>query len=339
MRKEVVLITGANGEIGHGLIEYLAQQGKSEILALDLQPLDASLDSWCKCSLQGNILDDSLIEKLANDYEIKTIYHLASLLSSTGEKDPELAHNVNVNGTLKLLKLAVEEGKRQNKPVKFIYPSSIATYGMPDMPTKQKAGKVKENQFLEPITMYGCNKLYCENLGRYYMHYYRLMTAEIGKLQVDFRALRFPGLVSAITTPTGGTTDYGPEMLHYAAQNKPYSCFVRPNTKLPFMVMPDAIKSIIDLEEAERSKLSQVVYNVTSFSPTAEELVDIVKNSFPKFQISFDVNEKRQLIVDSWPSDIDDSAATKDWGWKPDYNQERAFQEYLIPAIKARYNK
>jgi threonine 3-dehydrogenase len=339
MRKEVVLITGANGEIGHGLIEFLHKKAELEIIAMDMQPLDERLESLCKCSLQGNILDDTLIQKILEDYDVRVIYHLAALLSSRGEQDPELSHHVNVDGTIKLLKMAVQQSERQGRPIKFIYPSSIAVYGISSFEKKQQLGKVLEDQYLEPITMYGCNKLYCESLGRYYMRHYKLLTWQPGQLFVDFRALRFPGLISAETLPTGGTTDYGPEMIHYAAQNKPYSCFVKAETRLPFMVMPDAIKSLIELEAAPHEALSQVVYNVSSFSPTAQDFAKKVGKAFPNANIEFKVNPKRQMIVDSWPGDIDDSKAREDWGWAPDYSQERAFNEYLLPTIKARYQE
>jgi len=186
--------------------------------------------------------------------------------------------------------------------------------------------------------MYGCNKLYCENLGRYYSKHYRQLAADSrSEPTVDFRCLRFPGLISAETIPTGGTSDYGPEMLHAAAQGIPYSCFVRPDTTLPFMVMPDAIKALIDLEEADMSKISQQVYNVTSFSLSAQQIYEIVMQSFPQAKITFEPDPRRQKIVDTWPADVDDSAAQADWGWKPDYDIDRAFNGYLIPKIKERY--
>ena len=187
--------------------------------------------------------------------------------------------------------------------------------------------------------MYGCNKLYCENLGHYYSRFYRQLSSESDICSIDFRALRFPGLISAQTIPTGGTSDYGPEMLHHAAQNKPYSCFVREDARLPFMVMPDAIKALITLEAADPTRLSQFVYNVTSFSPTADEFYRIVKHYFPKAEIIFEPDRKRQNIVDSWPGDIDDNPARNDWQWAPDYAQERAFEEYLVPAVKQCYKK
>lgn len=337
MRKEVVLITGANGEIGHGLISYLAETQNYNVIALDVQPLDDDLKPLCMRFIQGDILDGMLLGRLVVEYEIRTIYHLASILSTKAEYNPEAAHRINVEGTLNLLRLAVEQSQWQGKPVKFIYPSSIAAYGLPDLQTKNNAGSVKETDWLFPITMYGCNKLYCEHLGRYYTNNYRQLAADHGNTTVDFRALRFPGLISAVTIPTGGTSDYGPEMLHHAAQGQPYACFVRPDTRLPFMAMPDAVKALLQLEAAPREALSQLVYNVTSFSPTAEEFADIVKTAFPGAEIDFQPHLSRQGIVDSWPGEIDDTAAARDWNWKPDYDQRRAFEEYLIPAIRQRY--
>lgn len=339
MREEVVLITGANGEIGHGLIHYLANQGYP-IVALDVNPLDHALREEVRTFIVGDILDQVLLGRLVVEHKIRTIYHLASILSTKAEYNPETAHKINVEGTLNLLRLAVEQTNWQGEPVKFIYPSSIAVYGLPNLAEKHAAGKISECDHLNPTTMYGCNKLYCEHLGRYYNHYYRQLAADSSnRLSVDFRALRFPGLISAETIPTGGTSDYGPEMLHAAAKGEPYHCFVRPDATLPFMAMPDAIRSLIMLQEAEREKLVHDVYNVSSFNPNAEELRTITMEAFPDAQIDFVPDVKRQGIVDTWPEDVDDSAARQDWGWYPEYDQKRAFEEYLIPAIKARYSK
>jgi len=337
MTKKVVLITGANGEIGHGLINSLCGEKDTEIVALDLNPLDESLLPSCADFIQGDILDPQVIDHLKKEHCFNTVYHLASLLSTSAEKNPELAHKVNVDGTMNLFQMALEHGKQIKTPVKFLYPSSIAAYGIENLDQKKQAGAITEDQFLAPTTMYGCNKLYCENLGRYYMSHYRQLTQDTSSISLDFRGLRFPGLISADTLPTGGTTDFGPEMLHHAAQNKPYACFVRPDTRLPFMAMPDAIKSLLNLENAPRQALTKIVYNVTSFSPTAEEIYQIVLTAFPNSEITFKLDSKRQGIVDSWPEDINDSAARHDWGWSPDYDQARAFNEYLIPAIRSRY--
>jgi threonine 3-dehydrogenase len=338
MRKEVILITGANGEIGHGLISYLSQNCSTPILSLDVQPLDEDITKHCLRFIQGDIMDQMLLGRLVGEYEITTIYHLASILSTKAEYNPETAHRINVEGTLNLLRMAVEQSQWQNNPVKFIYPSSIAAYGFPTVEAKMSSGKVPEEDWCFPTTMYGCNKLYCEHLGRYYSrHYKQLATGITQENHVDFRCLRFPGLISALTTPTGGTSDYGPEMLHYAAQGLHYNCFVRPDTTLPFMVMPDAVKSLIMLENAPREDLSKLVYNVTSFSPTAQDFYKYVLQAFPDARIDFVPDVNRQRIVDSWPADLDDSAAQKDWHWKPEYNETDSFNNYLIPAIRERY--
>ena len=337
MRNEVILITGANGEIGHGLIRSLAQRNGTQIVALDLKPLDDSLAPYCDRFIQGDILDSMLLGRLMAEYDITTIYHLASILSTKAEYNPETAHKINVEGTLNLLRLGVELSTWQGSSVKFIYPSSIAVYGLPDLEIKKQEGKIKEWMRCSPITMYGCNKLYCENLGKYYTHYYRQLAKDRSSHSIDFRCIRFPGLISAETIPSGGTSDYGPEMLHSAARGEPYACFVRPDTRIPFMVMPDAIKSLLMLADAPRESLTQSVYNVTSFSPSAKDIYDIVKQAYPDANITFDVHPQRQCIVDSWPEDCDDSAAAHDWGWKPDYDMQRSFDEYLLPAIRDLY--
>jgi nucleoside-diphosphate-sugar epimerase len=154
---------------------------------------------------------------------------------------------------------------------------------------------------------------------------------------VDFRSIRFPGLVSAITMPSGGTSDYGPEMVHAAARGEAYACFVREDTVIPFMVMPDAVDAFLALAAADRSALTRGVYNITSFSLTAGEFRERVLQAFPEADITFRPDLKRQSIVDSWPSEVDDRAARRDWGFSPEFDIDRAFGEYLVPAIRARY--
>jgi threonine 3-dehydrogenase len=156
---------------------------------------------------------------------------------------------------------------------------------------------------------------------------------------MDFRAIRFPGLVSAFTLPSGGTSDYGPEMLHAAAQGKPYSCFVRPDTIISFMAMPDAIKSMLMLMDAPRENLTTNVYNVAAFAITAEDFRQRALSAFPSADITFEPNPRRQGIVDSWPEDVNDSRARADWNWKPDYDVDRFFEEYFLPEIRKRYGK
>jgi threonine 3-dehydrogenase len=258
------------------------------------------------------------------------------LLSTRAEITPGTAHRVNVEGTLLLLEMAAEQSQFRGKPVKFIFPSSIAAYGMPDLKTKAQFRKVKEWEWNYPTTMYGANKLYCERLGIYYSDYFKQLSEE-QPITLDFRALRYPGLISAFTVPSGGTSDYGPEMLHAAAKGEPYECFVRPDTTINFMAMPDAVKAALMLANAPAETLTQRVYNITSFSLSAEQFREMVLRSFPDAKISYALHEKRQGIVDTWPMDTDDSHARRDWGWAPDYAQERCFKEYLVPNIKKRY--
>ena len=335
MRKKVILITGASGEIGQALIKQFSDAGNYDLLTLDLHGLPPELDGR-STHIQGDILDKQLFARLVTEYEIDSIFHLAALLSTRSEFSPELAHQVNVDGTLSLLQLAADQSQRRGTPVKFIFPSSIAVYGLPDLQTKNRDFYVREWDWNYPATMYGCNKLYCEQLGTYYSQFYQQL-AETTPTMLDFRAVRFPGLVSAFTVPSGGTSDFGPEMLHAAAQNKPYECFVREDSTIPFMAMPDGVKALLDLWEAPRENLRHRVYNVTSFSLSAAQIEEWVTKSFPNAEISYVPDVKRQGIVDSWPAGLNDHAATVDWNWKPEYGVERAFTEYLVPNIQKRY--
>src|SRR5687767_13768540 len=261
MAKAIVLVTGANGEIGRSLLHRLAAGGKYGAVTLDLTPLPDEYRPLCVASYAGNIMDRYLLDQIAAHHEIEVVFHLAALLSTRGERDPELAHQVNVEGTLHLLRMAQNQSGRLGRPVRFLFPSSIAVYGLASTTEKAKAGAVEEDEHNVPITMYGCNKLYCEHLGRYFTRHFRQLGALSTAARLDFRALRFPGLISAETVPTGGTSDFGPEMLHAAAQGQPYTCFVGPDARIPFMAMPDAVTSLVTLLEADRSKLTSSVYN------------------------------------------------------------------------------
>ena len=337
MRKPVILITGANGEIGHGLIEHFVEHGDHGIVALDLKPIDDKLTPACSAALVGDILDDNLLKRLISEYEIHAIYHLAALLSTRSEYTPDTAHRVNVNGTLNLLQLATEQARWHGHTVKFLFPSSIAAYGLPDLATKHRVFKVREDEYNTPTTMYGCNKLYCEQIGRYYTLNYRQLAAERQPSGVDFRAIRFPGLISAETVPAGGTSDFAPEMLHAAAQGQPYACFVGEDARIPFMAMPDGIKALLRLAGAPAERLRQRVYNIAAFTLTAGEVRDRALRAFPKAKITFEPDPPRAAIVDTWPADVDDSPARRDWDWCPDYHADRAFNEYLIPQITQYY--
>ena len=335
MRKEAVLITGAAGEIGLALVKSLTGSGEYPILTLDLETMPEEAKNL-STHIQGSILDQDLLERLVSEYEFERIYHLAALLSTRGEFTPNTAHQVNVEGTRNLLKIAAEQSEWRGKPVEFIFPSSIAVYGLPDQETKNQYAKVREWEWNYPRTMYGANKLYCELLGIYFSDYYRQL-ADHQPVMLDFRALRFPGLISAVTLPSGGTSDYGPEMLHAAAKGDPYDCFVRPGARIPFMAMPDAVKSLMMLASTPAERLTQRIYNVSSFSLSAEEFRKQVLNYFPSAEISFKPDVKRQNIIESWCADMDDSPARRDWGWTPDFDLETAFKHYLVPNIGNRY--
>jgi nucleoside-diphosphate-sugar epimerase len=337
MRKPVAVITGAGGEIGHGLIDRLAERGDRHIVTIDVSRLEETIARKVDREITGSIVDKALLERVMAEFEVDRIFHLAALLSTRSEFTPIAAHEVNVEGTLHLLEFAQHEAESHGRPVVFIYPSSIAAYGLPSLETKGQAGRVREDEYLHPTTMYGCNKLYCEMLGDYYARHYKQLAAEPASGRVDFRCVRFPGLISALTVPSGGTSDYAPEMIHAAAKGEPHACFVRPDTRIPFMAMPDGVEALLTLASAPRERLQRTAYNVGGFNPSADEIRDVVTKAFPGADITYRVDRKRQAIVDSWPEDVDDAAARHDWGFAPRYDFERAFSEYLIPTIRRRY--
>ena len=337
MTEKLVLVTGACGEIGQALIQGLAAKGDYRIVTSDLAPLPDSIKKMSAEHVQGDLVYKV---KTFYDYDFDVIFHLAASLSSKAEVASEEAHRINVEGTMQLLMLAAYRSEKYHKSVKFLFPSSIAAYGMGSVDVKQAAGMVKEIEYNMPQTMYGCNKLYCEKLGIYYSKYYgQKHLDENPPHMLDFRAIRFPGLISAFTVPSGGTSDYGPEMLHAAAQDQPYACFVREDSKISFMAMPDAIKSLLMLVDVPREKLNHQVYNIAAFAITAGQFRDRAVKAFPHAQISFAPNPRRQGIVDSWPEDVDDHLARTEWNWKPDYDVDKFFDEYFLPEIRRRYNK
>ncbi len=338
MATTYTLISGANGEIGHSLVERLHAEGHL-IIAVDLSDMSAHAKALCAHVYHGalgDITNPDLYRELAQ-YDIDCIYHLAALLSTSAEKNPGLAQKVNVGGTIQLLDFAREQGKKRGKAVMFMFPSTIAVYGFAKLEEKVAAGAVTENVGLQPRTIYGINKLYCEQLGFYYDELFMRLAPTRENKWVDFRGVRFPGLISAFTVPTGGTSDYAPEMLHYAAQSKSYRCFVRPDARIPFMAMPDGVQAMVQLSKADKAGLTKHIYNIGAFAPTAEEIRAKVSELFPSADISFEPDLNRQSVVDSWCADVDDSAARNDWNWKAEYDFERCFHEYLAPNIRRYY--
>ena len=330
-RKKIILITGANGEIGKNLIDYLSKSGSNNIVTLDLQPLEDT--SKIYKHITGSILDQQIIDDVNADYEMSTIYHLAAMLSTKSEYAPFNANQVNVNGTLNLIDLCMKQIHRKKSEIKFFFPSSIAVYGL----NKKENHPIKETEKLNPKTIYGINKLYCEKLGNYFSQNNYLSKDDSHNHFFDFRAIRFPGLISVNTMPTGGTSDYLPEMLHSAAQKNNYECFVDANSQLPFMVMPDAIQAIIKLMNCEKNNLTQSTYNISSFNPSVDDFYFEVKKYYTNFKISYNINKERQKMVNGWPSDIDTSKSFSDWLWSPKYNLEKSFSDYFIPQLEKIY--
>jgi nucleoside-diphosphate-sugar epimerase len=337
MSEKSVLVTGACGEIGQALVQGLAARRGCRIVAADLAPLPEAIRPLVAEHIQGDLVNKV---KMFYDYDFDVIFHLAASLSSRAETAPEEAHRINVEGTMQLLMLAAYKSEKRGRPVQFFFPSSIAAYGFDSRAGKARAGRVGEDDWNTPHTMYGCNKLYCEKLGVYYSRFcgQRHLDPQPPAM-LDFRAIRFPGLVSAFTLPSGGTSDYGPEMLHHAAQGIPYACFVRADTTISFMAMPDAIKATFMLMDARRETLTRQVYNIAAFSLSAAGFRKRALGAFPSAQITFAPNPRRQGIVDSWPEDVDDRAARADWGWQPDYDVDRFFEEYFLPEIRKRYKR
>lgn len=339
-RTKAVLITGAGGEMGHGLIQALSgSYENTPIVALDLRPIPNDLERHCTESVAADVREVEIFDSLAERYQFTAIYHLAAMLSASAERSPFRACDVNIGGTMNLLRIAAAENEHASngEQTLFFFPSTIAVYGLRSFEAKRLAGAVSENDCLEPRTIYGCNKLAAEHLGRYFSSHHGQVDRPLGEAgTIDFRALRFPGLISPHTLPTGGTTDYGPEMLHAAAGARHYECFVRADSTLPFMTMEEATRAVLELCAAPRESLSETTYNVRSFAPSAQDICDTVRTHFPKHTCSFEPNEGLQAVVDGWPQDTCDQRAQDDWNWEPTYTLESAFAEELVPAIASR---
>ena len=318
MHKKTILITGANGEIGQSLIKSFNAENKYKIIALDISGNIHNLN--VDFFIKGSITDKKIIKNIFNENKIDSIYHLAAILSSKAEINKKLAYDVNVNGSKNLIDYSL---KCDNK-INFFFPSSIAVYNV-----KNHNKIINETDCLNiPITIYGQNKLEIEKYG-------------IGKNNkfFNFKCIRFPGIISATSIPTGGTSDYAPEMIHSAAQNKKYSCFANADSQLPFIVMPDAIKAIKMLMDAKANTLNSNVYNITAFNPSIEEFYLETLKYFKNFKIKYVINKERQKIINSWPNKINDKNARNDWEWKPTYSFHNAYSEYIIPQVNSYYER
>ncbi len=338
-KRRTVLLTGAAGEIGHGLVHGLRTHDDIRIIATDLKEIPEGTRSLCDEVHVGDVCDEGLMQQLIAMHEVTDIYHLAALLSTRAEHVPEIAHEVNVGGTWNLLKLAAAHSASHGRSVRFVLPSTIAMYGMDGAEHKERAGAVSEDDCNLPTTMYGANKLYCEHLGRYYSNHYRRLADDRGAALIDFRSLRLPGVIAAETKPTGGTSDFVPEMIHAAASGHPGTCFVRSSARIPWMTMPECVDALLAIGRADRSKLSRSVYNVAAFSASAGEVAEVIRTHFPSSSVDYAIDENRQDIVDSWPADVDCSRAASDWGYRPRWSLEEAFEHYIVPSIQTHYAK
>jgi len=304
-----ILVTGAVGQIGTELVQALREKyGRERVIAAGhkTKPTKEFIESGPFQYL--NILDRHQLEKAVVDHDVDTIYHMGSILSAVGELNRQLCFEVNMGGVLNVLEVA-----RMHKLERLITASSIAVFG---------AGVPRDNvpndAVLLPTTMYGITKVGGELLGTYYFQ----------KFGVDCRSVRLPGVISSETMPGGGTTDYSVEMYYAAVKGKRYTCFVREDTVLPMMYMPDAIKSLTDLAEADGSRLKHRVFNVNSMSFSARELMDSITEIIPTFTCDYRP-DYRQAIADSWPRSLDDSAAKEEWSWQPAFNLLRMTEDMI----------
>lgn len=300
MTKEKILVIGASGQIGVELtLELRKIYGGSSVVASDLREENPLLKGTGPY-VSLDVMNKEMLHVQIIRQNITQIYLLAAILSATGEKNPNLAWHLNMQSLLNVLEIAKDENIH-----KIYWPSSIAVFG----PTSPKKN-CPQQTIIEPTTVYGISKYAGEFWCNYFHHRYR----------TDVRSLRYPGLISYKSEPGGGTTDYAVEIFHDAIEDNRYTCFLREDTYLPMMYMPDAIRATIELMEADADKISiRTSYNISGMSFSPKEIASEIKKHLPDFKIDYEP-DYRMEIAESWPQSIDDSVANKDWGWKPKYN-------------------
>ncbi|NHJ86944.1 MAG: NAD-dependent epimerase/dehydratase family protein [Asgard group archaeon] len=310
-----ILVIGACGQIGSELVPYLREKyGAENVIATGRKTQPPAILREGGPFIYLDALNQESLKQVIYENQIDTIYHMASILSATGEKMPQTAWDINMNGLINVLEVA-----RKYDIERIIWPSSIAAFG----PTTPRDNTPNET-ILQPTTMYGITKVTGELLAEYYYQKYGL----------DTRSMRLPGIISSETPPGGGTTDYAVEIFYEAIKNKKYTCFLREDTVLPMMYQPDCLKCHIDLALADGSKLTGRTYNVTGMSFSAGELAAEIKKHIPEFKIEYKP-DFRQAIADSWPRSIDDSKARKEWGWDPKYDLKKITKD-MIEKLSAR---
>jgi nucleoside-diphosphate-sugar epimerase len=309
MIREKILVIGASGQIGVELTLALRKiYGNNNVIASDLREENELLKgSGPYVSL--DVMNKEMLHVQVIRQNVTQIYLLAAILSATGEKNPNLAWNLNMQGLLNVLDIAREEQIH-----KIYWPSSIAVFG----PTSPKQN-CPQQTIIEPITVYGISKY----AGEFWCNYY------FQRYGVDVRSIRYPGLISYKSAPGGGTTDYAVEIFHEALEEKAYTCFLKEDTYLPMMYMPDAIRATVELMEAPADKISiRTSYNVSAISFSPKEIAAGIQQYIPDFKMGYEP-DYRQHIADSWPASIDDSVARKDWGWKHEYDLAKMTKDML----------
>ena len=310
MQKDKILVIGASGQIGVELTLALRKiYGNSNVIASDLREQNPLLEGTGPY-VSLDVMNKEMLHVQVIRQNITQIYLLAAILSATGEKNPNLAWHLNMQGLLNVLDIAREE-----KLAKVYWPSSIAVFG----PTSPRQN-CPQQTIIEPITVYGISKY----AGEFWCNYF------FNRYGVDVRSIRYPGLISYKSAPGGGTTDYSIEIFHEALEEKKYECFLKEDTYLPMMYMPDAIRATIELMEAPAAKIGvRTSYNVSSMSFSPKEIAAEIKEHIPAFKISYKP-DYRQAIADSWPQSIDDSVARKEWGWKEEFDLGAMTKDMLI---------
>lgn len=309
-----VLITGCLGQIGTELVFSLRNKyGAQNVIASDCtKPKDPSLAQTIAPFRYADVLQSDHLEKIIVEDGIDWVIHNAALLSGTSEKNPQYAMQLNTQGVHNVLELARKHNLR------VFIPSSIAAFG-PTTPLDN----TPDVTIQRPTTIYGIGKVYAEHVGEYY-HL---------KWGVDFRSLRYPGIISSKTLPGGGTTDYAVEMYYYALEGRPYECFLEPDEVLPMMYMPDCINATLAILEADSSKLTQRTYNVNAMSFAPKDQVKIIQKYVPNFQVTYKP-DFRQNIAKTWPGKLEDSKARNDWGWKEQFDLDAMSRDMLSELRK-----
>jgi len=312
-----ILVTGACGQIGSELVIELRERfGMNSVVATDVRLPEQGSKLNKGPFLFLDVLDYDTMAGIILKHGIDWIVHLSAILSALGEKNPQLATKLNTRGIENVLELA-----RVNH-LRVFSPSTIAVFG-PTTPREM----TPDLTIMRPTTIYGVTKVYLELLGSYYHTRYG----------VDFRSVRYPGVISSQTMPGGGTTDYAVEIYHEALKKGKYRCFLSKDTEMPMLYMPDCIAACVNLMTAPPEKLSQRVYNITGFSFTPEILAKSIKKEIPNFEIEY-APDYRQAIADSWPKTIDDSIARKDWGWNPVISDCDSMTKEMMTALRPRYS-